>query len=481
MMILLVSVIISLTFAFVIFFVYTYQLNKLKELSFKINKSVNNNEYFKVEFKNGKYLNDIANQYNNLINQLSSLKQQTHQFALIGSKNNELNEKIKNFEHALSNLNLLTDIGKQITSSLTLNSIAQKVFHYINSSMVADEVNMLIYINNEPKYFSIHGKNIELIKNENWITDDDNVLNWCNRNNKEAFLTDAENDFGQYFFKQPQMVAGNKSLSVIGMPLQLAEKKIGAIAVMSKYKNAFEVFHLDFMRTIGSYLSVAIENANLYEELDLEKHKNESLLLNILPKQTARELLETGTTKPRYLDNISVMFTDFKDFTRKSEKMPPQMLVKEIDYCFSNFDRIVKKHGVEKIKTIGDAYMCAAGLPEPNNTHAHDIVNAAIEIAKFMEDYKQHKIKNNEEFFEIRIGINSGPVVAGVVGKSKFAYDIWGDTVNVAARMESASEPGKINISETTYNMVKDSFNCKYRGKFTAKNKGDIDMYFVTT
>jgi adenylate cyclase len=214
-------------------------------------------------------------------------------------------------------------------------------------------------------------------------------------------------------------------------------------------------------------------------ELRQEKKKSDDLLLNILPSEIAEELKEKGSAVARDYDKVTVMFTDFKDFTRISELLTPTELVKEIDLCFSAFDHIIQKHGVEKIKTIGDAYMCVGGLPVPTITHAQDVVNAALEMRDFMEKHNQEKAAKGEHQFRIRIGIHTGSVVAGIVGVKKFAYDIWGDTVNIASRMESSGEPNKINISGTTFELVKDNFNCQYRGKIEAKNKGEIDMYFV--
>jgi class 3 adenylate cyclase len=173
------------------------------------------------------------------------------------------------------------------------------------------------------------------------------------------------------------------------------------------------------------------------------------------------------------------MFTDFKGFTKISERLSPSQLVEEIHICFKAFDDIIEKHNIEKIKTIGDAYMCAGGLPVSNETHAVDVVNAALEIRQFMQEHLEKKKLASQEVFEIRIGIHTGPVVAGIVGIRKFAYDIWGDTVNVASRLESSGEAGKINISGSTYEYVKDHFACTHRGKIEAKNKGQIDMYFV--
>lgn len=217
------------------------------------------------------------------------------------------------------------------------------------------------------------------------------------------------------------------------------------------------------------------KNINLSEE----KQKSDELLLNILPYETAEELKQTGTAKTKSFDLVTVLFTDFVGFTIISEKLSPEKLVEEINFCFSAFDNIISKYDIEKIKTIGDSYMCAGGLPKPNNRNPGDVVNAAIEIQEFMLEYRKEKLEKNEPGFELRLGIHSGPVVAGIVGIKKFAYDIWGDTVNTASRIESSGERGKVNISGSTYELVKEKFNCTYRGKIPAKNKGEIDMYFV--
>ncbi|TYA58994.1 adenylate/guanylate cyclase domain-containing protein [Formosa maritima] len=213
--------------------------------------------------------------------------------------------------------------------------------------------------------------------------------------------------------------------------------------------------------------------------IELEKERSETLLLNILPEETALELKQNGKVQAKKFDSVSVLFTDFEGFTQYAENLSPEKLVESVDYYFSKFDAIIEKHGLEKIKTIGDAYMCAGGLDNLNSNHAVKIIFAAFEILEFVTQSKINN-PNNQTRFNIRIGINTGPVVAGVVGTKKFSYDIWGDSVNVASRMESYSESGKINISEETYQIVKDIFICEYRGEIEIKNRGLQKMYFVT-
>jgi class 3 adenylate cyclase/Tfp pilus assembly protein PilF len=212
--------------------------------------------------------------------------------------------------------------------------------------------------------------------------------------------------------------------------------------------------------------------------VEKEKEKSDSLLLNILPEQTAEELKDKGKVQTKRFESISVMFTDFKGFTQNSANLSPEELVESVNYYYSKFDDIIEKYGLEKIKTMGDAYMCAGGLPFPTKDHPILMVEAALEIAAFVNESKKAD-PDAMNRFDIRIGINTGPVVAGVVGKKKFAYDIWGDTVNIASRMESNSEPGKVNISDNTYQLIKDQYQCSYRGEIEAKNKGMMKMYFV--
>ncbi|GAB4164184.1 MAG: hypothetical protein Tsb0033_25310 [Winogradskyella sp.] len=208
-----------------------------------------------------------------------------------------------------------------------------------------------------------------------------------------------------------------------------------------------------------------------------EKDRSDKLLLNILPEDTAQELKDKGRVEAKKFPSVTVLFTDFKGFTKYAEGLSPEELVQTIDYYFTEFDFIMEKYGLEKIKTIGDAYMAVGGLSFDNSDQAKEMVLAAKEMNNFVLKAKEDI--HTSATFDIRIGVNTGPVVAGVVGTKKFAYDIWGDTVNIAARMESSSEPGCINISEYTYERVKPYFDCTYRGELEVKNRGKLKMYFV--
>ncbi len=214
-------------------------------------------------------------------------------------------------------------------------------------------------------------------------------------------------------------------------------------------------------------------------ELTKEKEKSDELLLNILPLETAEELKNTGSAQAKFYDSVTVMFTDFKDFTPKSKTMSANKLVAELHDCFSRFDHIIKNYNIEKIKTIGDAYMCVAGLPVVNTTHPFEAVNAAIELRDCMLAYNKEKEAMGEHGFDVRIGIHTGPVVAGIVGVNKFAYDIWGVTVNTAARLEQNSVANMINISASLYNIIKDAYDCELRGNIFVKGLGELPMYFV--
>lgn len=223
----------------------------------------------------------------------------------------------------------------------------------------------------------------------------------------------------------------------------------------------------------------AKELAYKNRQINREKQRSDQLLLNILPESIAEEMMAYGKAQPKELEHVTVMFTDFVGFSKYSAGRKPREIVHDLQVCFEAFDRIIGKHNLEKIKTIGDAYMCAGGLPEPRDAHEIDVVKAGLEIQEFMEGWIASQKRIGEPYFKARVGIHSGPVVAGVVGLVKYTYDIWGNTVNVASRMESSGEPGRVNISEDTYKMVRPYFICRQRGKIKAKNMGEVKMYFA--
>ncbi|TGK58209.1 adenylate/guanylate cyclase domain-containing protein [Leptospira wolffii] len=226
---------------------------------------------------------------------------------------------------------------------------------------------------------------------------------------------------------------------------------------------------------IGKELAQAAWAADL--SLKEEKEKTELLLLNILPKETAEELKRSGTSEPRLITQATVLFTDFYGFTSIAEKLTPNELVKELDFCFRHFDSVTETHRLEKLKTIGDAYMCVAGVPTYRSSHAVDSLLAAMEMTERLEELAELKAGPG---WTARIGVHSGPLVAGVIGARKFSYDVWGDTVNLASRMESNSEPGKVNVSQAVVNLTKDFFLFKSRGRIPVKNKGRTAMFFLT-
>jgi histidine kinase len=314
----------------------------------------------------------------------------------------------------------------------------------------------------------------------------ESVVNYVHLTKETVILDDAGKN---PLFANDEFIKKHHCKSVLCVPL-INMGKLQAIIYLANdlTYGAFTENRIALLRLLAGQMAVSIENALFYSELEnkveertnelnMEKKKSDDLLLNILPAGIADELKQTGHTIPRSYEIATVMFTDFENFTSKSEKLSPVELVSIIDTCFKKFDEIISRHNIEKIKTIGDAYLCVSGLPDTKDHNAENVVNAALEIIESIKELRE----NTEEggYFNIRVGIHTGPLVAGVVGDKKFAYDIWGDTVNTAARMEQNSEPNRINISQSTYDLIKHKFNCIFRGKKAAKNKGMIEMYFV--
>jgi histidine kinase len=313
----------------------------------------------------------------------------------------------------------------------------------------------------------------------------ESVVKFVKRTHENIVIQDAAIDTR---YKNDEYLKNTKQQSVLCLPIINQGKFIGILYLENNLTaGAFTQNRVNLLSLLSGQIAVSIDNAMLYNNLEQkvqertielanEKKKSDALLYNILPIETAEELKQNGVVVSKYFERVTILFTDFKGFTAISEKLSPEELVREIDSCFRAFDLIMEKYNIEKIKTIGDSYMAAGGLPVPNSTHPDDVVKAAIEIRDYM---RERNARKGASAFEVRIGINTGSVVAGIVGTKKFQYDIWGDAVNTASRMESSGEPGKVNISQNTYELVKDKFNCEHRGEIEAKGKGKVKMYFV--
>jgi class 3 adenylate cyclase len=210
-----------------------------------------------------------------------------------------------------------------------------------------------------------------------------------------------------------------------------------------------------------------------------EKKKSDKVLKSILPESIAAELKEHGHVRAQQFEMATVLFADLVDFTLLTQNLPAEQVVSELNWIFVGFDFITERNNLERIKTIGDGYMAVGGVPLRNHTNPVDAVNAGLQIVEFIRRLSKENEKSGKPAWKIRVGIHTGEVVAGVIGKSKFSYDVWGTTVNTASRMESASESGKVNISGTTYQLVKDHFDCTHRGNIVVKNMGTMEMYFA--
>jgi class 3 adenylate cyclase len=217
----------------------------------------------------------------------------------------------------------------------------------------------------------------------------------------------------------------------------------------------------------------------LLDRVSEEKQKSENLLLNILPPAVATELKENGNVRAVRVDLAGVLFADFSEFTALSQTMTAEVLVSELNECFSSFDRIARSHGIEKLKTIGDGYLCVAGVPTPMPDALISLVRVGMEIRDFIAARRKEKVAAGGQYWDVRVGMHCGPLIAGIVGLHKFAYDVWGDTVNIASRLESAGAPGRINISQEFRDHLPPESVCVPRGPIPVKGKGDVEMFFL--
>ncbi len=410
-----------------------------------------------------------------------------------GSYQLDLHE-LQHLQQRAKNLNLLIDSARSIMAEIGLDVLLDLIIKTVKNVMEADRATLFL-IDKEKN--ELRSRIAIGSKQEIRIPIGVGIAGYVASTRETVNITNAYND--SRFNPENDKRTGYKTKSILCMPVYNSLGDIlGVIQVLNKL--TVEHFTEEDEHLLGAYASLAgisLANAQAYDELqkerdlleirvqertkDLEeaRKKSDELLLNILPNEIAEELKSKGSVTPTKYELVTVLFTDFKGFTLAAEKMSPENIVSELDNCFRYFDQVTMNFNLEKIKTIGDAFMCAGGVPKANVTNPVDAVLAALSIREFMRELAVQKTKEDKPFWEIRIGLHSGPLVAGVVGKKKFAYDVWGDTVNTASRMESSGEAGKINISQMTYELIKDFFECEYRGKIPAKNKGTIDMYFV--
>ena len=402
-----------------------------------------------------------------------------------------------NQQLSLSSLDLksIIKVSATLSSEVVFEKMLNQLMKIVSENIGGNRAALILPKDNElilAAYWEVGQKEIEI---QNTILDKSQklpktLIQYINRTRTEVLLDCAWQD---QLHGKDAYIQSNKAKSIFGMPLINKNELKGILYIENNLlENAFYSENIMFLNFLSSQIAVSIENAMLYNNLEKnvaertadladEKRKSDNLLLNILPMEIALELKKFGKAIPRRYESVTVLFTDFVNFTKNSEQMSTETLVLEVDRYFTKFDEIIQKHNIEKIKTIGDSYLCVAGLPLVDSNHAENAAAAAIEMLNYVQEIAAQKGMDDPSAFEIRIGMHSGPVVSGVVGLKKFAFDIWGDTVNTASRMEVNSIPSKINISNSTYELIKDKYQCEYRGFIPAKNKGEIEMYYLET
>jgi predicted ATPase/class 3 adenylate cyclase len=410
-----------------------------------------------------------------------------------------ISSKSNSLSHFNLNMSTIFKASQVISGEIVLNELLRKMMALLLENAGANKGWFLIkdkgewWIRASNDLSKIEGNSTELIEFSKIPRDEHplslKIVQYAERTTKPIVLSDAST-LGK--FVQNDDVIRLRSKSIFCTPIINQGKILGTIYLVNEHiTNAFTEESVELLNLLSSQLSISLQNALLYDSLesqvkertyDLMKEKDlsESLLKNILPSKVADELKAGGSVEPKHFPKVTVLFTDFKDFTQLTKSVSPKKLVEELDYVFSRFDEISLKYGVEKIKTIGDSYMAASGVPIPGIDDEARVINAALEMTEFLNEVKSQRISEGSNFyFEARVGIHTGPVVAGVVGKNKFAYDIWGGTVNLASRIESSGEAGRVNISGDTYELVKDKFRCQHRGQIDVKSYKEVEMYFV--
>ncbi|MGJ4788229.1 adenylate/guanylate cyclase domain-containing protein [Leptospira koniambonensis] len=401
----------------------------------------------------------------------------------------------------------LNQFARILNSSLDLDQVFQSAFDYIVSKTTVDTMWLLLKDkeNGVLKTYSggsaMHGlteKEMQYFRDLEIPLNEAGGSMYQTFSEKEPLYIDdirSENGFTNLlngnkvrFSKLDLRIAKNCHLySMFQIPLLLNQEVIGILNLTAFEKRiGLSVKARNKIMRICEQITTALHNASLYDQIknlfteaETSREKADSLLLNILPSEIAEELKEKGEVRPILYESATILFTDFKGFTQIAETLSPSDLIRELDSCFTQFDEIVHRYKLEKLKTIGDSYMCVGGIPAKNRTHAIDACLAALELQAFMNQMQSIKKQLGLPYWQMRIGIHTGPVIGGVIGKKKFAFDVWGDAVNTASRLESGGEVGKVNISQNTFELVDDFFKTEYRGTVPVKNKGYMAMYFL--
>ncbi|TDQ15069.1 putative ATPase [Algoriphagus boseongensis] len=436
---------------------------------------------------------------NSKANFLSEKYQEFAQTHFSPTSNSISSTKGTSLSHFNLNMTTIYKASQVISGEIVLNELLRKMMELLLENAGANKGWFLIkekgewWIRASNDLSKKEGNSTDLIELASLPRDQHplslKIVQYVERTQKPMVLGDASS-LGKFVYNEDVMRLGSKS--IFCTPIINQGKILGTIYLVNDLiTNAFTEENVELLNLLSSQLSISLQNALLYDSLesqvkertyDLMKERDlsETLLKNILPSKVAEELKTRGVVEPKHFPKVTVLFTDFKDFTELTKHISPKKLVEELDYVFSKFDEISLKHGIEKIKTIGDSYMAAGGVPLPGINDEIRVIEAALEMTEFLDSVKKQRLEQGSDFyFQARIGIHTGPVVAGVVGKNKFVYDIWGATVNLASRIESSGLPGKVNISGDTYELVKDKFTCAHRGQIDVKSYKQVDMYFV--
>lgn len=492
-----------------------------------INKKKNGEEFIEnaiispIFDENGKIINFLAI-YEDITEKRNAEKKIREQQSQLEKSYSELEIAKKKAEDSMSEIETLNEFTRKINSSLNTSVILKEIYSYIYNRTGFDLIWILLVNKKKGQIFSDSNlsvfnsaENLDITFFREFkmkLSESLGVLYKTYQTRIPFYTLDAKNSKRTItnLFDNKKIRLRNIDFeiqrkgnfqSMLQIPLILQNEVIGILNLTAHLKLVdIQNEDIRYLMRFADQIAGVIFNAHLMEELqeakqdaeisekiavmaqkemEQEKRKSDQLLLNILPGEIAKELREKGAIRPVQYKSVSVMFTDFKGFTKIAETMTPAELIDELDICFSYFDSLMDRFNLEKLKTIGDSYMCAGGIPIENKTHPVDTILAALEIQAVMFEAKKLRQSLNLPFWELRLGIHTGPLIAGVIGEKKFAYDVWGDTVNVASRMESSGTPEMVNISKATYDLVKDFFHCEYRGEIQAKNKGFVEMYYV--